>query len=733
MLSNRVSMRSPLLDSEDSKEEGNSEFLVPSGRKSASKQLEFQIKEKESTLAGLKAEIKSRQRLVSQMIDKNIDPDYQEKIKTLEEEIILRDRQMQVLSDRLIVLDAQVKEGNEFNSKQKDSYIAKLKEDLAKTNKDKDDMEAKIKTSEIAWKNEKKKWDAEKEKLGKSQENAENLKKDHEKLVGELQEAQSGRRKAQVSMEEMQRTISEMHEKISTLTGDLDISSKKQFETNLKIQTNEELQRSMEEIAAALKRAENEIKAKNSEIEAVKLEKSRLENVCSEQSSKVEDVRFRLNEEAKRAKELENLLSSKESSYQGEVENITKQLNYAVDQLQQVKNELEEKKSLQEEVKSRIEQNSQYQNTIRALENQLRDKGSLVNVAQAQENTLKERIKELEKIISGLRKEKEADEKKLGEKTLNFENKLEKLLAKNRGLTEKIQEKDLEISKVQSQISAILSSNEEIKKKSEQALQKLLNFEQIYREMKAKYEIMGKEKEEGEKTLSLRENQIREALSRIKQSENDIFTRDSAILQKESIILRLHKEIEENKRALQQAHSKFRNLLAEEMKNFASQLEQKDQEIKILKDMIRSGQTQIKQRNGELTRVKNMLQPQSSTRTLQDPKKKVERSENAVLTEKFANVFKEIENLRCFKNVKMQEITENSHISDPLIDSNDPVESINRLVNVQFEEIIGGLQRGLKSLMKKSVNIKAFSEKIVWDKEEITAKELFEIVSEMCP
>ena len=152
MKSNRSSVnKTPSINNDESRDYSDIlEVRRPSELIPANKRLDIEIKEKESTLAGLKAEIKSRQRLVTQLVEKNTDPSFQEKLKILEEEIMLRDRQIQVLNDRVIVLDAQLKEGSvEYNSKKKDNQINQLKEELLKANKSNEIAEEKAKNLEM--------------------------------------------------------------------------------------------------------------------------------------------------------------------------------------------------------------------------------------------------------------------------------------------------------------------------------------------------------------------------------------------------------------------------------------------------------------------------------------------------------------------------------------------------------------------------------------------------------
>jgi hypothetical protein len=717
----------------DSENPESQDLKILSGRNSAAKNLDFEIKEKESKLAGLKAEIRSRQKIVSQMPEKNSDVSIQEKLKISEEEISLRDRQIRVLNDRLIVLDAQIKEyTNDSNSKQKDNSIDQLKQELAQAIKDKETSEEKNKSLENDWKTDKKKWEQEAEKFKSIKENFEkNLESQRsqiEKNKSDLQAAQAEANKLKKLFDNSSTENFNLNNKVNDLTKDLEISSKRIFESSLKIKTTEELQKAMLELTQALKNSENEIKAKSAEIEELKSEKSKIERVCMEQSQKVEDVRLRLNEEAKRTKELESLLKVKESSFQGEVEMITKQLNYAVAQLQEVKVELEEKKSLKDDVQKRIGQINSMQTNIQLLENTLREKERTLNLAKAHENTLLDRIKELEKIVSGQRLEKNTSEKQLNDKIKALENEIEKNQGKLKISLENYQEND--IAKYRNQIAILSAKNEELSRKLEQINSRYSTLESSFKDLKNKNNSLIRENQDLEKTNSIRETQIKDSLNKIKTLETDLFTKESTLLSKEGVILKLTKDLEESKKALAQAHIKFRTNLAEELKNFTILLEQKEQEIKILKDMIRSGQTQLKQKETELSRFKNPLQPQSSTRNLQNSNR-LEKSDSINIIEIFLGCLKEIDELKYFKSSKIKEINDTSNLSDPLIDPDNPIDSLNSLVSSRLSSILSDLQKRLKNFSNKIIETKPLESLIRLDTADIKVKDLIEIINKI--
>lgn len=588
----------------------------------STKGIDLEVKEKESQLAGLKAEIKSRQKVLTTISDRNSEL---EKFKILEEEVSLRDRQIQVLNDRLIVLDAQLKELSlESRAKQHDQELSSLKEALFKMTQEKKDSEEKFKLVQESWNNQRTMWATEQESYKKTLESYEKdsktLHDEIDKLKLNLTETSAEARKFQLQVNESHLTIAQQSMKISNMAQEYESLSSNLFELNLKIRTNSELQKNINELNEALKKSDFDIKEKFVEIEKISSEKMKLENVCFEQAQRVNDVSALLSGEVRRAKELEELLKLKENSYQGQVENMSKQLQFAIDQLKVIKNELEEKKTLEEEVKKRLQENNQFQSHIRSLESQLRQSENKINTIKAQEQTLKDRITELEKQISSSKSSHLQSEQDYSSKLKSLKEQLESTLIELKVSQENLSLKTSEINKAISQTHLLNGKLEDAKTSISSLNSKLSDSEQKCKMLKQKNQSLEKEIVENEKVLQTRDLTIKEILQKMTHLESDNLSKDSILLQKDSNLSKAVKENEELKKSMQNAHAKFRLQLAEEIKKFETILEAKETEIKLLKDMMRSGQTQLKQREGELSRMKNALLPQVSRNNLENKK-----------------------------------------------------------------------------------------------------------------
>jgi chromosome segregation ATPase len=378
-----------------------------------------------------------------------------------------------------------------------------------------------------------------------------------------------------------------------------------------------------------------------------------------------------------------------------------------------IKTELEEKKTLEEEVKKRLQENNHLQNHIRNLESQLRQSETKINTIKSQEQTLKDRISELEKILNSIKIDNKRSEDQFSLKLKDLKQQLEATLIELKVSQENLSIKNSEISKINSQVVSMTSKLEDLKKHFESASSKLSESEQKTRNLKQKNTSLEKELAENEKIIQTRDLTIKEILQKMTHLESESMSKDSILLQKDSHLSKLVKENEEMKKNIQQAHSKFRLALAEEIKKFESILETKETEIKLLKDMMRSGQTQLKQREGELSRMKNALQPQVSRNNLENKK----NVEGFPAVEKFLNFFKGVDDLKAFK--------EN-------LDSQ-PDDEVSDDVRKRFLVLFNELQKGVRKFLEKSIEVKSLAGRVVFEKDEVKVKSVLEICGNMCP
>ncbi|CAG9310428.1 unnamed protein product [Blepharisma stoltei] len=585
--------------------------------------LEFEIKEKESALAGLKAEIRSRQRLISQLSDKPGETEIQEKLKRLEDEIYVRDRQIEVLNDRVIVLDAKVKEfGSQTSSSQKDQLIEKLQDERKKLQIEIENAEEKIRIGENVLKDEQNKWYKEKEQLLLNNETlSESIEAGKTEILqkdSQLNDLKVDAKRLASIISEMSKLNTDLNEKLDILHTQLDASSKESFQARLKIQQMDELQGNLEELTAENSELKNRLKIVTKELEITQASKDKLEMLISDQGIKIEDIEERLRREIEKCLQLEHKLHTTEFSYQGELQSIQKALEMTLAELERVKKQLQAREIQEEQEKA--DRLREAQTSIRNLEEKLRDAEREHKFMKAQEGTLKSRIENLENDLESKKKSSALNENQLNSKIKELEDELKNSKQKQSELKKSLQSLELELSKSQAQSVSLSHRIDELKSMQEVYIQRNGQLEASAKAAKQKLASLEKEKSDWETSMLQKDEKLKEILFKMKAQEADIWNRDTELLRKEGEKMKMSQEIEELKKKLQELHAKIRSIVADELKAVNAQLEMKDNEIAILKDMVRSQQTQLKQKEGEVSRYRS--QPKKTIIKNQDSETK---------------------------------------------------------------------------------------------------------------
>lgn len=461
--------------------------------------LEFEIREKESQLAGLKAEIRSRQRLISQLTDKNGDLDVQDKFKRLEDEIFVRDRQIEILNDRVIGLDAKLKENSsQASSKQKDQLIEKLQDERNKLQSEIDRFDDKLKQSDTTLKEAQTQWFKEKEELLLVQES---MNEDHETLKTQLDQntVQINESKADIKrladiVSEMSKLNTDLNEKISVLSTQLEKANTEYYHAHLKAQQTDEMEGSLAKYMNDNTELKIEIKNLTTELEKLAISKTTLENTVNLQTVRIEDILARLRNEIDKCNELENKLRTSESTYLGELSSIERALQNTLAELNDVRNQLSLQKIQEDEEKA--EKLREAQLNIRNLEENLREKNKMYNLVKIQEDTLKSRITELENKLQSNKQNSGTREDQFNLKIEKLEEDLKGSRYKCNETKKNLDEKEIELTKSQTQCVGLANRLEDMKKKNEIFAQRNSQLEQAAKTARLKLTNLEKEQSE---------------------------------------------------------------------------------------------------------------------------------------------------------------------------------------------------------------------------------------------
>jgi hypothetical protein len=149
-----------------------------------------------------------------------------------------------------------------------------------------------------------------------------------------------------------------------------------------------------------------------------------------------------------------------------------------------------------------------------------------------------------------------------------------------------------------------------------------------------------------------------QAAQRAKVMEQELWSKDTEVLSREAQLVALEDTLHAMERELSLSEAKSRRIIAERLAEMQEMLEEKEEELRLLKGMLRSIQIQLKQKDVDLVRYKRKAgelppEPHSSTKKPSEspPSKGQEEAHDLV-----HNFLSQIERLRRFKAAKEESI-----------------------------------------------------------------------------
>ena len=704
--------------------------------------LDHDIQEKESQLTALKAEIKSRQRLLAQLNESKAgDSTLAEKVKRLENEVFIRDRQIDALNERVISLDSKLREkGEDRKSQENDEVISKLHSEISTLQQFR--LESDLKSQELQSKITQVTSDLSQE--------VENYRILHEAEVQEhektrtrldlkdrqLNEGRADMGRLAKTIEDLSRINTDLGGKIEKLNSELEEIRENAYKNDQKAKFADELEKNQEELEGKLRNLEEELMKEVKNGEKLTNEKVELERCIMEQHAKVEMTN----------KSLKSVLHQLESQ-SVEVNQLKSQLSLAIEALEDIQTQLNSHKTQGEAALNQAyEDNYRLRESVRKFELSSKSKDKDFLRLSADLSAANERILERERGLAEVKKRLGEVQEEAERRGKELQGEVGELKRRLDALRKERNEKEEMLGKSQTEAALVLNRYEEAKIKL-QTLQETASTAEVHiRDLKTRYSSLQHDYTETTKTLQTKETQLRTALHRVKALEEELWNRDSENLRKDSQIVKLTQQIDETKKNLASVSAKMRSAIAEKLAEANKLIESKDTEIALLKEMLRSAQLQIKQKENEILHskknVKNKEESRSQSKSLLQSVDK-----EAEIIAKVAKFCSNIEHFLRFFSVKRRKIEsmrESEELSPvwlqeelklpylPSLDQ-DPVtlltESVNQRIEFLRGELAAELERDGSVRLDASAVAEAVGDSLASQLEgyqEVTVRELLE-------
>lgn len=223
-------------------------------------------------------------------------------------------------------------------------------------------------------------------------------------------------------------------------------------------------------------------------------------------------------------------------------------------------------------------------------------------VTEQMEKSLAEKVD----LILGL----DSELKSLRQEVFNFEPERTKL-------TSQLVQKQGELNTLLGRIEELVEGNNTLLAKLESAEKQTKSSSEYIQDLHSALQKM-------EKLHLLQEQTYVQHRLKLRTMEVELWNKDTEMLERERKMAELKEEMEKVRVDGDTFNARLRKEVAEQLVTITQQLESKDQEISLLKDMLRSLQSQIKQKDTDMTRIKrkfgDTLSPKKMTSDMSSPK-----------------------------------------------------------------------------------------------------------------
>ena len=358
----------------------------------------------------------------------------------------------------------------------------------------------------------------------------------------------------------------------------------------------EQLEKALADSDASNSSLQSQLRLANDSLSSLQTTNRNLEQVAAQERLRIAQIQDTLQSQISKVSELEEKLRHKEVEFAQQLQDVKTSLETSVESLKQVWENLKIREL--EEQESRVcraeEAIRTLTATLRVKEEEKTGQDRKISEAIASQTRLNSRIKELESAL-GAQKERWEQQSKRDEEVISG---LRKEVGTGRDrmqqLMTDLSTKEAALSKLQAQSVGLLGKIEEAKAKIDQYSQKMAKSEGRMRDLESKCANLELERGEMERQSIGKEQRLKQLTGKIKALEDDIWNKDSESLKKDGLIIKYSGQIDDMKKALQQAHAKLRAAAADQLAEMSAALERKEGEIALLKEMLRSAKIQAK-------------------------------------------------------------------------------------------------------------------------------------------
>lgn len=239
------------------------------------------------------------------------------------------------------------------------------------------------------------------------------------------------------------------------------------------------------------------------------------------------------------------------------------------------------------------------------LENELKKVQRVANEFKSKENLYIEQIDELKYTMEHISLDYKAYITKMKHQMEVLKEVTDKFNAQISNFSTENEKNLADLYEAKSKLSHLTGKQEHFQKK----IREFKDYEEILKNENTdlKNRLIGNTNErrrtiKGSTTEDIR---VKKAMSQLQILRDELFRKDTALVKKAREMIKLENEIETQKNNVQKLHSRMKTIESEIIGKVSMDLEDKDRQVEILKEMLRCAHSDIKMKDAQINSVKS--------------------------------------------------------------------------------------------------------------------------------
>ena len=513
--------------------------------------------------------------------------------KEVQDQLLARDRHISSLNKTILELKTIIK-SREDSRKDRNwaKEFAEQEKDLNDLKKSKKSDEDHIKDLENTIDRLTREWEDDKEELIVLQET---LKEEIEEFKGlvnsrdsELQEVDSNMVQLQTIIENMTKLNHELHSKLELKNKEMEELNIKSHEYYVKSKQVDELERHMQDFMNERMNLEKKISSLLPQIENI----SRYNSILEWAEKNLEVVEDGIK------KQYEGLVKVDPSHIEKAIIDVNFFFQELSNSISTIRHNVQKNKP---KVAEGLSPEVNMRNQLKEMEIEMEKNNNYVKGFKDKEAALLEQIKAITVMMEKHRVEYKNDVLLANKSNESYKEQIERLNEKVAVLRKENEKLAVDLSNSKLKYNHINGKFEQVNKRKKELQENEEDYKKNISELKEKLSAMIDLKKTSSRSSNTTEIKLKKVITQAQILRDEVFRKDSELVKAARERTKLEQEIEGHKGTHSKLNAKMKTIEAETIERISKELEEKDRQIEILKEMLRAAHSEIKLKGSKIT------------------------------------------------------------------------------------------------------------------------------------